>query len=247
MPTALNSCNCGMRIICRITSSAVLIAALGFQALSISAQTAAAPTPQPAAAQASAPACAPLSDAGVPIDTTIQAKVKNGLDAAHLKPGKEIWVNSVYSYVYPNCRLETDAALYAHVTSASASKNPAASELSLQFDRADCNGHGKQGLKLVVIGVIGAPDGSRSLHDAMPTELHGGSRQISDTVSDTSAYDEQLSAGGTAHTVHPGVVVGMKNVKLDPLGGPSCSSKMTSTNKNIELQPGTVLVLAATQ
>jgi hypothetical protein len=235
------------RIIHRAISSAAPVAGIVLLPLSIFAQTAAPPAPQSTTAQTAQPACSPLSDTGIPMDTTLQAKVKNGIDAAHLKPGKEIWVNSVYSFVYPDCRLETDAAIYAHVTSASASKNPSASELSLQFDRADCNGHSKQPLKLVLMGIVAPPDDSRNLHDAVPTELRGGSRQISDAAANMNAYDAQLSAGGPAHTVKPGAVVGLKNVTLDPRGGPTCSSRLTSTSKNIELQSGTILILAATQ
>jgi len=196
----------------------------------------------PAASDASQPACAQIADTNIPLGTTIQAKV-TGLINAHLKPGKKIWVNAVNGVIYPECRLENDAAIYGTVTAASSSKNPDASELSLQFDSADCTGHSKQKLKLLLVGVLAPPGESGSLHDAVPTEVHGA-RQITDAVAETNGYDARLNPGGPPHTVHPGAVVGFKNLTLEPQGGPQCSAKMTSTNRNIELGPGTVLLLA---
>jgi hypothetical protein len=38
-------------------------------------------------------------------------------------------------------------------------------------------------------------------------------------------------------------VLGYKNVKLEPQGGPQCSAKLTSTDRNIELAPGAILLM----
>lgn len=193
---------------------------------------------------AQAQPCAAISDAEIPVNTTIRAKVTNLIDAAHLKPGKKIWLNSAYGMVYPGCTLDQDAAIYATVTSAASSKNPNASELSLEFNSADCTGHAKQPMKLMVVGVMAPPDQLKNSHDAMPTELQGSARQISDTAANTNGYDAKLNPGGSAHAIHPGVVFGYKNMKLEPQGGPQCSAKMTSTERNIELAPGAILLLA---
>jgi hypothetical protein len=214
---------------------------LALSAVLLSGQTSA---PQAPANQGGQPACGLIADTDIPLSTTIRAKVTGTLEAAHLKPGKEIWVNAVYGEVFSGCTLEADAAIYAHVTAALSSKNPNASELSLQFDRADCRGHSKQNLKLWLIGVIAPADDSQALHDAVPSEVRGGARQISDTVADTNAYDARLSHGGPPHTVRPGTVIGLKDTKLEPQGGPGCSARMSSTNRNIQLGPGTVLLLA---
>ncbi len=153
-------------------------------------------------------------------------------------------MNATYGMIFPNCRFETDAAIYGRVTAASSTKNPNSSELALQFDRVDCAGHGKQSMKLFLIGVVAPPDEGGALHDAVPTEVHGGSRNITDTVAGTTAYDEKLNPGGAPHTIKPGAVVGFKNLKLEPQGGPECSARLSSTNRNIELGPGTVLIMA---
>ena len=186
--------------------------------------------------------CAMISGADIPVTTTIRAKVTNMLDAAHLKPGKKVWLNSAIGMVYPGCTLEPDAAIYGTVTSAASSKNPNASELSLAFNSADCTGHAKQPIKLLVVGVMAPPDQLKNSHDAMPTELQGSTRQISDTAASTNGYDPKLNPG-SSHDIHPGVVLGYKNMKLEPQGGPQCSAKLTSTERNIELAPGAVLLL----
>jgi hypothetical protein len=193
---------------------------------------------------AQAEPCATISDADIPVTTTIRAKVTNLMDAAHLKPGKKVWLNSAYGMVYPGCTLEQDAAIYGTVTSAASSKNPNASELSLEFNSADCTGHAKQPLKLLVVGVMAPPDQLKNSHDAMPTELQGSPRQISDTAASTNGYDPKLGSGASSHAIRPGVVFGYKNLKLEPQGGPQCSAKLTSTERNIELAPGAILLLA---
>ncbi len=188
--------------------------------------------------------CTPISASEIPLSTTIQAKVTGLLSAGHLKPGKEIWVKVARGVIFPGCRMATDTSIYGRITAASSSKNPAASELSIQFDRVDCTGHDKQAMKLFLIGVVAPPDDTHNMHDSVPTEVRGGSRQINDAVWGTDGLDARLNPGGAPHTVHPGIVVGIRNLKLEPQDGPECSARMTSTNRNIELAPNTVLLLA---
>ncbi len=188
--------------------------------------------------------CTQISDSEIPLSTTIQAKVTGLLSAGHLKPGKEIWVKVARGVVFPGCTMETDTSIYGRITAASSSKNPAASEISVKFDRVDCTGHDKKAMKLYLIGVVAPPDDAHNMHDSVPTEVRGGSRQINDAVWGTDGMDARLNPGGSPHTVHPGIVVGIRNLKLEPQGGPECSAKMTSTNRNIELAPDTVLLLA---
>ena len=192
---------------------------------------------------ANEPVCQPMSTADRPVESTIEAKVPGGLDSAHLKPGKEIWVKVVYGQIYPECDLEPDSILYGHVLSTNSTKNPDTSELSLQFDHGDCAGHGKKELSLRLIGLVGPPDESTRLHDAMPTEVAGGGRQITDAIVSSSAVDENLNPGGPPHTIHAGIVVRLPEAKLDPQGGPACSAKITSTKRSVQFGPGSELIL----
>lgn len=192
------------------------------------------------------PACAALADTTIPTNSTVEAKVM-GIDSSKLKPGKEIWFKVAHGVIYQGCTLEPDAAVYAHVLSASGGKGASSSDLSLSFDHADCSGHDKQPFKLRVIAVVGPSDPKHSMHEDMPAKVAGGAHQIDDAVAGTNALDMELNPGGPPHTVHPGIVIGVPNLKLEPTAGPECSDKMTSTASKIQLAPGSELILALTE
>jgi len=146
---------------------------------------------------------------------------------------------------YPGCILDRNSIVYGHVTSVSSSRNPDMAELSVTFDHGDCEGQMKKPLPLHLIALLPPPDqGPSALHGAIPTQVAGGARQISVAVAETDAYDAELSEGGRPHTVHPGAVVGMPKVKLDPVGGPGCSARITSTARSVQLGTGAELILA---
>lgn len=195
----------------------------------------------------SASACVALADTTIPTNSTVQAKVMS-IDSSKLKPGKEIWFKVVNGVIYQGCTLEPDSVVYAHVMSASGGKGATSSELSLSFDRADCSGHDKQPFKLRVIAVVGPNTGQKhKMHDDMPSEVAGSGRQIDQVAAGTNAADLDLNPGGSPHTVHPGIVVGVPNLKLEPTAGPDCSDKMTSTQSKIQLGSDSELILAVTQ
>jgi tetratricopeptide (TPR) repeat protein len=191
------------------------------------------------------PACQPRDTIDRPIDVTIQARVAGGLDSSHLKPGKEVWVKVVNGYVYPGCTLNADSILYGHVMSSTSSRNPDTSELSLLFNHGDCAGKGKRELSLRLIGLIAPPsDASRHMHEDLPTEVAGGVRSVSQAIAGlVNADDEDLNPGGPPHTIHPGAVVRMPNVKLEPEGGPGCSARISGPVRSIQLGAGAELIL----
>ena len=188
------------------------------------------------------PPCPDIPDDTYEARTTVKAKVTGTLEASHQKAGKKLWLDSIYEMDYPECRMLAGAPIYGIVTAASSSKNPDSSELSLQFNAVDCLGHDKRPLKLVVIGVFAPPAEQARGHDAVPTEVQGGTRQISDTAASTRGYDANLNPAGPLR-VSPGRVFGFKNLKLEPQGGPQCSARFTSPIRNLVLPPGTVLLL----
>ena len=189
--------------------------------------------------------CPRLEDAAIPVNTTVQAKV-DGVDSAHLKAGKDIWFKVARGIAFPGCTLDTDSVVYARIKSVSSTKNPDSAELSLSFDRADCNSHDKRPFSLRVIAVIGPPD-QRHMHSSVPVAVSGGARQISEAAGTTTGLDLDLNPGGPANTVRPGIVVGVRNLELGPTQGPDCSDKLTSTKNKIQLEPGSELILAMTE
>ena len=196
-----------------------------------------------------AAACPQYENRDWPVNSTIEARVTGLMDSSHLKPGKEVFVKMMYGFTFPGCSLAEGAILYGHVTAAASSKNPNASELALVFDHADCQGHQKQELTLRLIGLVAAPDESKRLHDAVPVEVAGGARQIggsgqgNDAVGGTNGRDDNLNPGGPPQTVHPGIVVRMPKVKLEPEGGPGCSARISSSDRSVELGSGVELIL----
>ena len=192
------------------------------------------------------PSCAPLVETSIPVSGTVEAKI-TGINSAHLKPGKEIWFKVAHGVIYTGCRLEADSVVYAKILSSTASKDSAGSELSLAFDHADCSGHDKQPFQFRLIAVVGPPDAAKRLHDATPTQVSGRGRQIDDAMAGTNALDLELNPGGPPHTVHPGIVVGVPRLKLEPTAGPECSDKLSTTDNKIQLAPGSEFILAITQ
>jgi hypothetical protein len=198
-----------------------------------------------AASSTTQPKCDTAGAQDLPIAFTIEAKVTGLLDSAHLKPGQEVTVQVVTEWQFPGCNLPARSILYGHVTAVSSAKKPDASELALVFDHGQCDGRSKKAIPFTVIGVVAPPDQFVGYHSAMPSELSGGGRDISATAANMGSFtmDENLNPGGPPRTVHPGIVVGIPKMKLEPHGGPDCSTRMTSTNRSVRLGTGSELIL----
>lgn len=192
-----------------------------------------------------AAACGQMSQEPVPTNQTIIAKTL-GMDSGHLKPGKEIWFKNSKGVAYPGCTIEPDAIIYAKVVSVGSTKD--GSEFSLDFDHADCSGgHDKQPFKMRLIGLMGPEDEIKASHKDVPTEVAGKGRQANAPLSNAGASDAvDMNPGGEPNTVHPGVVLGIPNTKLEPMGGTGCSDRVTSTDSKIKLRPGSQFVLVVT-
>lgn len=189
-----------------------------------------------------APKCPPDDTKDRSIMSTLQARITSPLDSGHLKPGKEVWVNSVNQWTDHECTLPPNGVIYGHVTASSSTKRPDSSELAVVFDHADCVGHIKQAISLRLIGVIAPNGGHDNSHEVVPTEVSGGARSISVTSASTNGYDANLSI---PNIIHPGVVQGLPRTKLEPQGGPGCSSRLSGDSRSIQLEVGTELLLSA--
>lgn len=69
---------------------------------------------------------------------------------------------------------------------------------------------------------------------------------MAQAVYGTDEFDEELNPGGPPHTIHPGIVVGIKDLKLAPTAGPECSDKISTDGNRIQLASGSELILALT-
>lgn len=188
--------------------------------------------------------CDTSGDQNIPIGSTIEAKVTGSLDSAHVQPGKEIIAQVVSEWESSECNLPAGSTLYGHVTAASSSKGPDHSEMAIVFDQGQCDGHSKRPISLTLIGLVAPPDQYVGMHSALPSEVAGQGRNISDSVGNGGvAQDENLNPGGLPRTVHPGIVVRIPKLQLEPHGGPECSARMISTKRNFRLESGSRLIL----
>jgi tetratricopeptide (TPR) repeat protein len=177
-----------------------------------------------------------------PLNSTIQGGIIGWLDSGHLKVGQSISVKVLRDWIAPSCTLIAGASLYGHVLASTASKN--ASELALVFDHGDCSGHPKQELSLRIIGIAGGDAQYEGVHNAMPTQVAGGGRAISDAAASMGlAPDDNMKPGVAPNTVHPGIVAGIPHLKLIPEGGPQCSAMLSSEERSVHLGTGTEFIL----
>ena len=178
----------------------------------------------------------------LPTNETIEAQIVGWLDSAHAKPGQPVTLKVVHEWISEDCRLPAGAMLYGDVVASSSGKN--GGELALAFNHGDCFHQEKKDLSLRLIGVLGPSGERKAAHDAMPTEVSGGGRDISVTAADMGLReDENLNPGGAPNTVHPGIVVGLKGIKMVPEAGPQCSALMTSTGHSVRLDTGSEFIL----
>jgi tetratricopeptide (TPR) repeat protein len=177
-----------------------------------------------------------------PLNSTIQGGIIGWLDSGHLKPGQPINLKVLRDWIAPSCTLTAGATLYGHVMASTASKG--ASELAIVFDHGDCSGHPKQELSLRIIGVAGGDAQYEAVHNAMPTQVAGGGRAISDAAANMGvALDDNMKPSVAPDKVHPGVVSGIPHLKLVLEGGPQCSAMLTSEEHSVHLGAGSEFIL----
>ena len=207
----------------------------------LSSQTA---VPSPTSSEADNSSCSQYANQNGDhsINSTIQGGIIGWLDSGHLKAGQSISVKVLRDWIASSCTLIAGATLYGHVLVSTTSKS--GSELAVVFDHGDCSGHPKQELSLRIIGVAGGDAQYEGVHNAMPTQVAGGGRAISDTAASMGlAIDDNMKPGVAPETVHPGIVAGIPHLKLIPEGGPQCSAMLTSEQRSVHLGTGTEFIL----
>jgi tetratricopeptide (TPR) repeat protein len=167
------------------------------------------------------------------LNSSILGSMVVGLDSKRLKVGQSIQAKVLRDWVASSCALTKGAALYGHVLAATASGSPRGSELAIVFDHGDCSGRPRQQLSLRIVGVVGSDTAYSGVHNAIPTEVHGGARSISTTASSMGGESDADMNG--PNLIHTGAVVGAPHLKLVPEGGPQCSALLTSEQPSVHL------------
>ncbi len=179
-----------------------------------------------------------------PFVTLITAKPTGSWDSGSLKAGESLTAKVVKEWIAPACRLEQGTNLYGHVVSVAHSKHRGHAELALVFDRGDCTGHYRQELTLNVIGLLAPDDNRQAMHDALPIEVHGAGRRITDAVAALSlGTDFNPNPEKLPEMVHPGMVTRVPGVELGLHAGPLCSVLLRSGEQNVRIGPKTQLLL----
>ena len=182
------------------------------------------------------------------VDSMLEGLVVGGLDSARLKPGQTVSLRVMRDWISPVCILRSRSNLYGHVLSSTSSKTAGASTLAIVFDHGDCEGRARQELLLRLIGVAGGDARSEALHNDLPTEVSGGSRQIRSAAINQGNLDDNSAAPELAPAlIHPGSVSGLPHLKLTPEGGPQCSALLTSQERSVHLASGTELIMTVQQ
>jgi len=179
----------------------------------------------------------------LPTNVTIEGQIVGWLESGHAKVGQPVSLKITHDWEGEGCMLPKGALLYGSVLASSGDKS--GGRLALIFDHGDCAGEKRKPLLLRVIGVVGPPAERKALHDAMPTQVSGGGRDISQTAAGMGIQDdENLNPGGAPATVHPGIVVGLKGTTMTPEAGPQCSALLSSVGHSVRLDVGSELILA---
>lgn len=188
--------------------------------------------------------CPPDDTTDHPFSTLIAAEPSGLWDSGNLKVGESLSAKLVQEWTTPGCRLDQGANLYGRVVKVVPSKHRGSAELALVFDQGDCAGHNRQSLTLNVIGLVAPDDDRQALHNAIPIEVTGGTRQIREAVSALeNGTDFDLNPGGAPGTVHPGVVMRMPGVQLGLHAGPHCSVLLRNSERDVRVGTKTQILL----
>ena len=98
------------------------------------------------------------------------------------------------------------------------------------LDHADCEGHARKEISLRLIGLVAPPDEGVERAGPRARRLAWHSAKPAPSAQAPLDSGDRLNPAGPPHTVHPGIVVGMPNVKLELQGeAAACSARLSST------------------
>ena len=194
-------------------------------------------------AQSQGKACSPIAQEHLPVSSTIVAKTDAVLDLDRVSIGQILSLQVLLSWKTSECEIRAGSHLYGHITSENAPGSKTIS-VAVTFEEGDCLGEGKKPLNLQLVGLLPAPGERVALHDAMPTQVGGSGRQISDTSANMGlANDQNLNESSLPAHLPAGGVLGIPHLELGPTAGPACSALLTSNQRHLTVGTGTRFLL----
>ncbi|HWE87658.1 MAG TPA: hypothetical protein VG267_22135 [Terracidiphilus sp.] len=186
----------------------------------------------------------------------VQAEFLKRLQVRNLAAGDTVYAKVTLDWSAPDCDLRNGAILEGTVETAEPRKTRSESRLALSFNKAQCNGTDMKPLNLVLAAVADAPEDWSIVPDSQfrmpmsfsnPHPSGGGGPGFGTSGFDT--YDTHLELAGVLHhfpmspKVKPGVVLGIKGLKLDIGTGPNRSSVLSSKRGDVALGEFTQILL----
>jgi len=195
----------------------------------------------------------------------LQADLVSVMDAGHVKVGDPVLAKVAAKWESPECALREGAILNGRIVAQTAhSKTENTSQIALLFDKGQCGGKDMKPLPMTVSAVMAMDPvreqssyANQPLSEAVGLGL-GSSPGPSGagpggTGSSPSGKRSVMQAAATVYvsppvykgptTVLPGMVVGIKGVKLNVGGGPEGSSVLSLTGHNVRLEAGAQFLL----
>lgn len=175
------------------------------------------------------------------LETTLQSSI----DAGHAKAGEAFYLKAMDDWSGLNCVLRKGATLQGHVVGAQkVVGHTGDSQLTLTIDSADCDGQRHKLLLLTIVEIVGDDSASEEhLHSVVPQEIRGGGRNIGGATNDIST-DYKTSGPRGPFMIHPGQVLGLKDVVLHLGTGQDRSVLITRKEHNIRLTQNSEIVLS---
>jgi hypothetical protein len=181
----------------------------------------------------------------------IQAELVQRLNASKIKVGDSILAKVALPWKSAACDLTAGAILQGHVVTQKAySKTEKTSEIGISFESGQCGGRDLKAMSLTVAAVLAPLPSSYSdslnseepqpLNSAIGLGLNGAIRSASQ-ASAIVRVEPRLARA--PHTVMTGQVVGIPHLAISVGQGPDGASILRSAGRNVQLGPGTQLVL----
>jgi hypothetical protein len=197
----------------------------------------------------------------------IEAELIGSLNAAQIKVGDRVLAKIDHEWTYDNCKLPNRAVIRGRITQVTTRPTSKLSTVALSFV-ADCGDGGQQPLTWIALM---APDenANASWHDGKPVLVHAprsssfgesstlgappASQGNHADMSNRQAPNLPLLPAEEPDRSHPrpsavktGEVWRIPNLLLSVASGPEGSSVLSSSNKVLHLETGSVLVLSPT-
>lgn len=190
-----------------------------------------------------------------PSITLVQAELMTDAQAHLLKVGATVFARTAADWQGPDCVLRIGAILEAHVVSVVPhTKTAKGSELSLAFTRAQCGEKKMSDFKMLLFALAAPPVGNLEAMTTAPMEIRalgpGGVTSIADAPlgrSITLGVGTPVYQSPVIPRMKMGDVIGIRGLKLSVGTGPDASSVLTSKDRDVSLEGGSVLLLIPAQ